>query len=306
MIIRPPSLEHFMSDDLVTRHETSAMFGPTGPEIYRNYPYEFNGEQRQGAAYRTLGLGWLLYGFVRTIRPRVIVEVGCAGSTICMLWGLRHNEHFPEPHGHLHGIDNFWWGDPMERDGKAATVPYFHFIDELEALDMNDLITFYHDGSEVIGPAWDKPIDMLVVDGDHAKEAVLADWTNFSKWITPGGYAFFHDLIAIPNQIGIAMEDVVGPDFSFMVEPDHLSMAIIQKKFTVNYDVVLDTRYRAQKDDRNETPITLTNSRYSGVVGPFNGRYFQPYEVWSEAVHRLAKERNPDGQPYAEWLIGGF
>ena len=297
-------IERFMSDDLVTRYDTSAMFGPTGPEIYRNFPYVFNGEERHATINRTIGAGWLLYGFVRAIRPRTIVEIGCAGSTFCMLWALRHNSYYPEPQGHLYGIDNFWWGDPMERDGKVATVPYFHFIDELAELGMSDLITFYHESSQVIGPTWDKPIDMLMVDGDHAKEAVLADWEHFSKWIVPGGYAFFHDLIAIPNQIGIPLEDIVGPDFTFMCEPDHLSLGIMQKKFTVDYDAVLETRYRAQLDDRNECPLTLMNARDSGIVKPFEGRWFPSYETWKETVLRRAKEKGHE--PYDGWLIGGF
>jgi len=288
--------ERFMSDDLVTRYDSSAMFGPSSCEVHRHMWYEFKGEKRHGGENRTIGLGWLLYGFVRAIRPKVIVEVGCAGSTICMLWGLKHNTYYPEPEGHLYGIDNFWWGDPMERDGKVATLPYFHFIDELKELGLEDLITFYHDSSQVIGPTWDKPIDMLMVDGDHAKEAVLADWQNFSKWIVPGGYAFFHDLIAIPNQIGYPLEEIVGPDFTFMCEPDHLSLGIMQKKFTVNYDAVIDTRFRSRLEDKNETCITLMNARDSGVVAPYNGRYFPRPDKWNEVVNRWADEGKITGR----------
>jgi hypothetical protein len=40
---------------------------------------------------------------------------------------------------------------------------------------------------------WDKPIDLLVIDGDHAEAAVERDWNDWSKFVMPGGAVLFHD-----------------------------------------------------------------------------------------------------------------
>lgn len=40
---------------------------------------------------------------------------------------------------------------------------------------------------------WDKPIDLLLIDGDHAEAAVERDWNDWSGFVVYGGVAIFHD-----------------------------------------------------------------------------------------------------------------
>ena len=40
---------------------------------------------------------------------------------------------------------------------------------------------------------WKDPIDLLVVDGDHAEAAVERDWNGWSGFVVAGGIAIFHD-----------------------------------------------------------------------------------------------------------------
>ena len=40
---------------------------------------------------------------------------------------------------------------------------------------------------------WNRPIDFLLIDGDHAESAVERDWNNWSRFVKPGGVAIFHD-----------------------------------------------------------------------------------------------------------------
>jgi predicted O-methyltransferase YrrM len=40
---------------------------------------------------------------------------------------------------------------------------------------------------------WERPIDLLLIDGDHAEAAVERDWNDWSHFIRPGGVAIFHD-----------------------------------------------------------------------------------------------------------------
>jgi len=40
---------------------------------------------------------------------------------------------------------------------------------------------------------WNKPIDLLVIDGDHAESMVQNDWDEWSRFVEWGGLVAFHD-----------------------------------------------------------------------------------------------------------------
>jgi predicted O-methyltransferase YrrM len=40
---------------------------------------------------------------------------------------------------------------------------------------------------------WKGPIDLLLIDGDHAGTAVERDWNEWSRFVVPGGIAILHD-----------------------------------------------------------------------------------------------------------------
>lgn len=54
-------------------------------------------------------------------------------------------------------------------------------------------VNFYHSSSNEAVKNWDKPIDVLFIDGDHSYEGCLDDWNNFSPFVKKGGIVFFHD-----------------------------------------------------------------------------------------------------------------
>jgi len=47
--------------------------------------------------------------------------------------------------------------------------------------------------SAEIAKAWEKPIGLLFIDGDHSYEGCKADYEGFARHIIPGGYLIFHD-----------------------------------------------------------------------------------------------------------------
>ena len=265
-------LTRCISDDMVTQYAGSASFGPAGAEINRK------------SDYRSMGAGWLLYGFVRTIRPRNILEIGCGGSSLAMLWALKHNALFPsEPKGHFWGVDPFEWGDISTRDSEVRTSSYWEFADNVKELGFQDICTFYHMKSQDIDMRLiPDDIDMLVVDGDHGAAAVKQDFEKFMPLLVPGGYAFFHDLMAIPQGIGDMVESKCTEDseFRMLVEPDHLSYSIIQRKFSLDYEVLKDTWRVAglPEEEMNVSPIHLTNARGIGACKNWKGKYFPERE----------------------------
>jgi len=40
---------------------------------------------------------------------------------------------------------------------------------------------------------WLKPIDLLLIDGDHTEPGVERDWNDWSRFVKPGGITIFHD-----------------------------------------------------------------------------------------------------------------
>ncbi|HTS13021.1 MAG TPA: class I SAM-dependent methyltransferase [Candidatus Limnocylindrales bacterium] len=40
---------------------------------------------------------------------------------------------------------------------------------------------------------WNKPIDLLLIDGDHSPRGVQQDWSDWNRFVEPGGVAIFHD-----------------------------------------------------------------------------------------------------------------
>lgn len=194
----------------------SAMFGRKGTDDLRH---------KEGK--RDLGLGWLLYAFTRVVRPQVVLECGSGGSSFCILAALRDNGK-----GHLHTIDPFEWGPCRDSGIREA---HARFLEDLESFDFTDLVTFHHCKSEDFFLSWHLPVDLLVVDGDHSKETVHKEWEHFSQYLRLGSYAFFHDPVALPEQIG-SLVDVIEKDeaFSCLVEPDYLGMIIAQRKFKLD------------------------------------------------------------------------
>lgn len=194
----------------------SAMFGRKGTDDLRH---------KEGK--RDLGLGWLLYAFARVVRPQVVLECGSGGSSFCILAALRDNGG-----GHLHTIDPFEWGPCRDSGIREA---HARFLEDLESFNFTDCVTFHHCKSKDFFFSWHLPIDLLVVDGDHSKEMVHKEWKYFGKHLRLGGYAFFHDPIALPEQIG-SLVDIIEKDnaFSCLVEPDYLGMIIAQRKFKLD------------------------------------------------------------------------
>jgi predicted O-methyltransferase YrrM len=40
---------------------------------------------------------------------------------------------------------------------------------------------------------WNRPIDLLFIDGDHTENGVRRDWLDWNRFVVPGGIVIFHD-----------------------------------------------------------------------------------------------------------------
>ena len=47
--------------------------------------------------------------------------------------------------------------------------------------------------------SWNRPIDFLLIDGDHTEDAVEQDWNDWHPYVTDSGIVAFHDACLFPG-----------------------------------------------------------------------------------------------------------
>jgi hypothetical protein len=258
-------------------YAASAMFGPPGRECDRTGPT---------AKPRTLGVGWIIYGLVRASRPKLVLEIGTGGSSACIMWGLKHNGM-----GHLHTYDIYSSGQDdkyhrpadYEKDdvGDSLNHCYGQMIRARRDWGMEEYCTLHKMSSVDLLPKWNHKIDMLVVDGDHSLVGLKND-VQFLKWVKPGGYGLFHDFIACLMEVGLTLTTYQAEnwnEWSLMVEPNCLSLAIMQRKFSLDPQGALMAHYLSQPQNNPNaatTPFQMTEPRACGAIRQWTGAWFNP------------------------------
>jgi hypothetical protein len=190
--------------------------------------------------------------------------------------------------------------ETYERDESGKTLNHNHaeIIRFMKKWEMTDICTIHHESSKDLVSKWDLPVDMVVVDGDHTKEFLEND-AKLLNFLRPGGYAMFHDFLACLYEVGATLRDWVNAsdEWSLMVEPSHLSMGIVQRKFYCHPKYMAMAGELAQgKRNPNyiKTPLQFTDPRACGCVTPWAGRWFPDtgteWHSWQEEGQKLARK----------------
>jgi predicted O-methyltransferase YrrM len=121
---------------------------------------------------------------------RVIVEIGVfEGASAAELRQVMH------PDGELVLVDPFHLNrlpGPLRFGPRIARRT-------VEAVERGR-VTWIEEFSVPAAESWDRPIDMLFIDGDHSVDASRADWEAWTPWVRPGGVVAVHD--ALPPWVG--------------------------------------------------------------------------------------------------------
>jgi hypothetical protein len=119
---------------------------------------------------------------VTQVKPEVTVDLGVdwGFSTFC----------FAMPRiGHVYGVDTFE-GDQFTGGNHGS---YEYVLNKQEKLIMKDNVTFIKGLFDEVAKTWDKQIDILHIDGDHAYESVKHDYETWSPFVKENGVILFHD-----------------------------------------------------------------------------------------------------------------
>lgn len=138
------------------------------------------------------GLGdsaWALYGLARATKPEVCVEIGSAlGRSACFV-GMALDENRK---GKLFAIDPHSqtdWNDENAVDSYEAMRKNLRFV------GVSHRVEIIRKLSADAAKGWNRPIDLIFIDGDHSYEGVRADWELFLPHMSPFGLVAFHDSI---------------------------------------------------------------------------------------------------------------
>lgn len=130
---------------------------------------------------------------VQRMYPDTIVDLGVdhGFSTFC----------FANPKiGHVYGIDSFE-GDNHSGPKDAQSLQ--HFVKQNKINLGYDNITFIRGYFDEIAKVWNKPIDILHIDGFHAYESVKNDYETWSPFVRDGGVILFHDTMVYGGGFGV-------------------------------------------------------------------------------------------------------
>lgn len=130
----------------------------------------------------------ITYALVRSMRPQVVVEVGSAyGKSTCFIAAaLQRNGK-----GKLYSIDPH--SATKWNDGNASDDTFKIVQQRLRELRLAKFVEPMRMFSSQAIQSWDKPIDLVLLDGSHTYEDVKNDALGFLPHVKPGGLVLFHD-----------------------------------------------------------------------------------------------------------------
>lgn len=134
--------------------------------------------------------GALLYDLARRSTGRgVIVEIGSwqGRSTIWLARGSRAGAGRP-----VYAVDPHT-GSPEHHDRYGEVWTFDLFRENVERAGVSDLVRPLVQTSEEAAAAFDEPVEVLFIDGDHSYEAVCRDWDLWTPKLVEGGWVVLHD-----------------------------------------------------------------------------------------------------------------
>jgi len=139
------------------------------------------------------------------------LEIGsyCGKSALYLGTACRENDTILFSVDHHRGSEEQQPGeeyfDPELFDPLSGRVDTLRFCrDTIERAGLEDTVVLLVCRSEVAARGWATPLSLVFIDGGHAFETVLSDYTLWSPHIIEGGYLLIHDIFSDPARGGQA------------------------------------------------------------------------------------------------------
>jgi predicted O-methyltransferase YrrM len=129
---------------------------------------------------------WFFKSASRSPKNAVIVEIGSfkGRSTVSFGFGCVGTSR------HIYAIDLFEGDNNMYGAGDFLKI----FNDNVSSCGLSNYVTPMKMHSLEAAKKWNRPIDILFIDGSHEYEDVKADFFAFYPFVRPGGIIALHDI----------------------------------------------------------------------------------------------------------------
>lgn len=147
---------------------------------------------------------------VKFVNPKVIVDLGVDYGYSTFSFAIPRI-------GHVYGIDNFSGDDFV---GTHIPGKYEYVMMKREKLHLKDNVTIIQGDFNEIAKTWDKPIDILHIDGSHHYDDVKRDFETWIKFLSDDGVILLHDTCIESlngNEYGVKkfFDEIDLPKFTF-------------------------------------------------------------------------------------------
>jgi predicted O-methyltransferase YrrM len=86
--------------------------------------------------------------------------------------------------------------------GRMDTLPFFRRT--IEAAGLEDVVIGVVGRSTTVARYWSTPLGLLFIDGGHAEDVAMADYTTWASHVAPAGLLAIHDVFEDPADGGQA------------------------------------------------------------------------------------------------------
>jgi predicted O-methyltransferase YrrM len=97
------------------------------------------------------------------------------------------------------------WHDPEVVDpttGRVDTLPFFRRT--IAAAGLEDVVVALVGSSVPIARVWRTELGLVFIDGGHAEDIAMADYTGWARHVAAGGFLVIHDVFEDPAEGGQA------------------------------------------------------------------------------------------------------
>jgi hypothetical protein len=91
---------------------------------------------------------------------------------------------------HIYAIDLFEGDNDMYGQGDFQAI----FGENMNRCGVSEYVTAIKSHSLEVAKKWERPVDILFIDGSHEYEDVKADFEAFYPYVKKGGISAFHDI----------------------------------------------------------------------------------------------------------------
>jgi predicted O-methyltransferase YrrM len=151
--------------------------------------------------------GRFLYEAARKCTGRgAIVEIGSFNgkSTVWLARGSQAGARVP-----VFCIDPFEESAEYPRPAGSASI-FDAFNRNIRRAGVESLVTAFRGTSAERAATWDKPIELLWIDGDHSYAGVKLDFEKFGAHLLDGGLIAFHDTLWTDGPRRVVRESIFG------------------------------------------------------------------------------------------------